>query len=325
IVDSDERIRDAATSGLALLDNPRALDALLAATQHASAPTRAATVRSLGDAPNEARVLTAVRAGLDDSDAWVRYYACQSLGKLQVTSAAEAIGGHLDDEAGQVRVAAVDAIAKLGGDLALKVLEKASLSTDLDVRRAALTGLGGLRRPGAFPLLLRAAESSDAATRIAAVSAISETSAPGAVGALIRAGSDPDARVRSLAFDLLATRPGPQATQWLIDRRAVESDRTHALDALASAVDGRIEGVFAALDASDATSSTWLIDALLRTRHPSGIAATEAALHLENVHARRAAASALATVDMPSARDALAQASTLDSDPEVRRICAAVV
>lgn len=325
IDDDDERIRDAATSGLALLDDARAAAALLRAAKHSSSQTRAATMRAFGDGPSNPQVVAALRAGLDDADAWVRYYACQSLGKLQVTSAADAIGARMDDDAGQVRVAAVDAIARLGGDHALAVLERASLSNDHDVRRAALIGLGTLRRPGAFPLLLRAAESSDAATRLAALSAIAETGAPGAVSALIRAGTDPDERVRALAFDLLTTRPEPQATRWLIDRLGLPLERDRAIDALAQVVDGRIEGVFAALETSDAMTSAWLLEALLRKRQPTGVAAAEAALHLDNVYARRSAAAALASVGISSAQESLAQAATLDPDPEVRRICAAAI
>ncbi len=324
VADDDERIREAATSGLALLEDPRAIAALLATARHKSSQTRASTMRAFGDAPATPDVVAALKTGLADEDAWVRYYACQSLGKLQVGSAAEAISALLDDDAGQVRVAAIAAIARLGGDRALAALEKASTSLDMDVRRAALTGLGNLRRPEAFPILLRAADSTDAATRIAAVSSIAETNAPNAVSALIRAGSDSDDRVRNLAFDLLARRPGPHATAWLIERLASPTDRANALQALTIQVDGRIEGIFSALEVSDAATSAWLLEALVRTRRPMGVAAAEAALQLENVHARRAAAKALTTIDSPSAREALAQSATADSDPEVRRICAAV-
>jgi hypothetical protein len=68
-----------------------------------------------------------------------------------------------------------------------------------------------------------------------------------------------------------------------------------------------------------------LLEALLRKRQPTGVAAAEAALHLDNVYARRSAAAALASVGISSAQESLAQAATLDPDPEVRRICAAAI
>jgi HEAT repeat protein len=186
-----------------------------------------------------------------------------------------------------------------------------------------LTGLGRIRRPDAFALLLRAAESEDPTTRLVATSAIGESTSPDAVAGLIRAGADSDERVRGAAFNLLAMRPGLQATRWLIERLAVETDRERALSALASPVDGRIEGILSALETADGSATASLIDALLRMRRPNGNAAAESALHLDNVHARRAAAAALAHVDTASARDALAHAASLDADPEVRRICQA--
>jgi HEAT repeat protein len=320
VTDDNERIRDAAASGLALLDDPRALSALVTAASHPSAATRAATMRSLGHAASTPEIVSALRLGLDDADAWVRYYACQSLGKLQVSASADKIEALLSDVAGQVRVAAVEAIAKLGGSRALAALENASLAQDPDVRRAALTGLGRICRPSAFALLLRAAESEDAATRLAAVSAIAETTSPDAVSALIRIGSDPDERVRAAAFDVLATRPGAQATRWLIDRLAFDAERERALAGLAHPVEGRIEGILSALDTADARVSAWLLEALLRMRRPNGNAVAESALQSENVHARRAAAAALSNVDSAAARDALAHAAKLDPDHEVRRI-----
>ena len=43
------------------------------------------------------------------------------------------------------------------------------------------------------------------------------------------------------------------------------------------------------------------------------------------VHARRAAASALAALSTAEAREALVRAGTTDPDPDVRRICATVL
>jgi HEAT repeat protein len=282
-------------------------------------------MRALGQAAATPEVVSVLRSGVDDRDAWVRYYACQSLGKLQVTASADKIEALLDDAAGQVRVAAVEAIARLGGAHALAALEHASLASDLDVRRAALTGLARICRPSALAILLRAAESEDATTRLAAASAIAETTSPEAVSALIRVGSDPDQRVRAAAFDLLAARPEPQATRWLIERLAFDVEREHALSGLARPVEGRVEGILSALETADATTSAWLVEALLCMRRPNGTAAVEAALHLENVYARRAAAAALGNVDSAAARDALSRAATLDPDVEVRRLSAGAV
>jgi HEAT repeat protein len=216
----------------------------------------------------------------------------------------------------------VEAIGRLGGDRAVALLDRAVLSPDLDIRRAALMGLGRMRRPGAFAGLLRAAASDDAETRLAAVLAIAQTSSPELIGALMRAGGDPDAHVRNAAFESLATQAGRDATRWLIDRLGIEADRSRAFSALAHQVDGRIEGILAALEVADATMSAWLVEVLLRMRGPNGGAAAEAVLQLENVEARRAAARALTQLTTAAARDAAAHAAKVDPDAEVRRICA---
>ena len=322
--DTDERIRDVAAAGLALLDDPRALAALVAAARHPAAATRAATMRALGHAVKTDDVLAALHAGLTDANPWARYYACQSLGKLHATASATAIEALLADEAGQVRVAAIEALARLGGDRALMALDRASQSADPDMRRAALAGLGSLSRPGAFAVLVRALDSDDPGSRLAAVSAIAEFGSPEAVRALIRAWADPDDRVRSAAFELLARRSGFEASRWLIGLLGSPAERERAVTALAQPVDGRIEAILTALETAESENAGWLVEALLRMRRPNGNAAAEAALQLDNVNARRAAATALSNVAHPSARLALAQAAAVDADPEVRRLSAGV-
>jgi HEAT repeat protein len=319
IADADERIRDAAASGLALVEDPRGVAALLAATRHASSATRASACRALGSAAGDEQVISALRGALADEDAWVRYYACQALGKLHAAAAADDIAALLDDAAGQVRVAAVEAMARLGGRRALDALQRAAHSTDADLRAAALLGLGALRRPEALPALLAAAAAEDAATRLVALSAISESALPEALAALMRAGSDPEEQVRTAALGFVAARPGVAPTRWLVDQ-LVRGEREAAVTALSQPVDGRIEGLLVALEGADAGLAADLVQALLRMRRAHGNAAIEAALHLGNVHARRAAASALAGLGTPEARAALSLAATADADPEVRRI-----
>jgi HEAT repeat protein len=325
VADHDERIREAAAGGLVLIEDARASRALLGLATHVAAGTRAATMRALGSAVATPEVQDALVGGLTDGEPWVRYYACQSLGKLHVTRATELISRLLVDDAGQVRVAAVEAIAKLGGEHALEVLERASEAADLDVRRAALLGLGALQRPSTLPVLLRAAAAEDPTTRALALSAIAESTAPEALAALSRAVSDADPRVRETAFELLAARPGPKATRWLIEQLARIEDREQALTALASPVEGRIEGILATLEVADANLAASLVEALVRMRRAHGNAALESVLHIDNVAARRAAVTALGAMRTVAARKALLDASLADADDEVRRIASAAL
>ncbi|MES1208281.1 MAG: HEAT repeat domain-containing protein, partial [Pseudomonadota bacterium] len=135
--DPDERVRESAILGLPLMDDPRAFDALLGAARDAADRTRAAAMRSLGQCAGDLRAGACLLKGLADPDPWVRYYACQSLGKLAFEPAAEAIMALLGDPAGQVRVAAVEALSCLVSDVALDALRAAATDADGDIQRAA--------------------------------------------------------------------------------------------------------------------------------------------------------------------------------------------
>ncbi|MFP2903294.1 HEAT repeat domain-containing protein, partial [Corallococcus sp. 4LFB] len=122
--DPDERLRDAAIYGLPFIDDPRAVDALLVAASHESERTRATAMRALGQTDKQARITSTLLGGLNDRDPWVRYYACQSLGKLNEEAAADAIVALANDDAGQVRVAVVDALAHMHTESAMAALRR---------------------------------------------------------------------------------------------------------------------------------------------------------------------------------------------------------
>jgi HEAT repeat protein len=321
--DPDERIREAALAGLPLLEDARATEAILSASTHTSPKTRAAAVRALGSTSSAPEIVDVLRRRLSDDDAWVRYYACQSLAKLRVREAADDIVARIGDEAGQVRVAAIEALAHLRDPRALSALTTAAEGTDPDLRRAALLGLGAVRDPGTLPILRSALSSSDAATRLVVVSALAEFDLPDVVPSLGHAATDPHAGVSSTAIGFLSTRPGEPATKVLIELLANASVRERALAALAVALEGRTETILSSLEGATGEVAEWLVSSLVRMRRPSALAALAAVLTFENVHARRAAAAALAASGTREALDALRQYAATDLDAEVRRIAAA--
>ena len=315
---ADERLRDAAIHGLALLVEPRALAVLIEMAGHGNPRARGAAVRALGQAQRGGEVLAVLRKSLSDSDAWVRYYACQSLGRLHDDGAVDAILLLVEDPAGQVRVAAIEALARLETKAALHALRTAASSDDPDVQRAALLGLGSRRVPEALPVLLQAAHSPDAATRLIALSAVAAYQSPDGLAAIATATGDPDAAVRDAAIGFLTAREEPAATAALIALLANPFARDRAVESLASAP-CRIGGISAALEGAGAELATSLVAVLARTRRPEALAAIIDALALPNVFARRAAAAALGALRTPEARAALERAIDSDSDPEVRR------
>jgi HEAT repeat protein len=318
--DEDPRIREAGISGLPMLEDARARAALIRASGHAHAKTRASAVRALGATVAQPEIVERLRGALADPDPWVRYYACQALGKLRVHDAEDAIVERIKDPAGQVRVAAVDALASLKSPRALEALEKAAEEEDPDIRRAAILGLGAIRNPAALPRLRAAATSPDAATRLVAVSSLAEFDAPEIVPLLAHAATDPSENVRSAAIGFLSTRPGEAPTKALIEHLGNPQVRERVIAALAVAPEGRVETILTRLESADSDLATNLVSALVYMRRLSGFAAVAAALTFENVAARRAAARALASLSTREATDALRRVAAVDPDPEVRRI-----
>jgi HEAT repeat protein len=316
----DERLREAALSGLPYIDDPGALELLVEHSAHPSSRTRANAMRSLGHAPPTPEVLGALRIGLSDSDPWVTYFACQSLGKLRDTDSSPTIVGLLDHPAGQVRVAAVEALAHLQTPEARHALRAAVSSPDADVRRAALVGLGMSRHEEALPILVDAARSADLATRLIALSALADQDRPEVLPVLLQAANEPEETIREAAISRIAEWNGPGATHVLVGLLGSQVTRERALEGLTLPAPGRIAGILAALEGADGELAGLLVSALARMNRAEGRAAIVSALEMSSTFPRRAAAEALGALAVREGTDALARAAEHDPDPEVRRL-----
>ncbi len=319
--DDEPRVADAAIQGLPFIQDPRALDELLRLARDPHHRKRASAARALGRCRDEIRVTSMLLRLLGDGDAWARYYACQSLGRLGVEAAAQAITRLLEDPAGQVRVAAIEALSHLRSEVAFEALRTAVRSTDPDVHRAALVGLGISRRPEAEPVLIEAVRSNDPSTRLVAIAGIADFEGSDAVlAALTTASDDPDEAVRNAAIGFLASRAGALATDALIARLAVGADTERLITALALPVEGRAAALEAALVRADDQLAPFLVAALARMRRPEADQRLRDVLVSGQPPARKAAATAVAAQSEPTALVALRRAATDDPDVEVRRI-----
>jgi HEAT repeat protein len=322
LLDADERVRESAIQGLPFMEDPRAFEALLVAAKDPVEKTRAAAMRSLGQCADDMRARAYLIKGLGDADPWVRYYACQSLGKLAFEPAVEAIVKLLDDPAGQVRVAAIEALSCLDSELAIGALQAATTDADSDIQRAAIVGLGVAKHAAALPLILRSLRSEDSATRLVAVSALAGFEAPEALAGLETAASDVEESVRTAAIGFLAAMPGKAATRALIGLLPGASSLEPVLGALALPVEGRVAGLLSALEEADDETAPALTSALARLRLADAVTALTRAMTLPNVAARKAAASALAVLASKEGLAMLRKAATDDPEPQVRQICA---
>lgn len=319
---SDARLRDEAIHGLRFIEGPDAFDALLEMTKHPEARARAAAMRSLGYAGESLRAQAHLLRGIADEDGWVRYYACQSLGRLGSSSVAPALASLLDDPAGQVRVAAIEALSHVEGPIAMKALVRAASATDADMRRAALIGLGIARRPESVPLLSAAATSDDPSTRLVAISALAGFEGPDVLERLELAARDPAESVRVAAVGFLAARAGEDATRRLIALLGEPRVATQALAALSRFSPDRVRCLVRALRSADDEVAPLLAAALARMQTPAAHQALIEALSSNGGAAgRRAAAEAVAGLGAPEMIEALSACAARDPDAEVRRVC----
>jgi len=321
--DENPKIREAAIVGLSLFEQAEASVVLLELSNDTAAPTRGLALRSLGDGGwRGPAVSERLRLALEDADAWVRYYACQAIGKLKLAGHVAALAARLDDSAGQVRVAAIEALSHLPDDTAFSALLGAASSEELDVRRAALIGLGLSARTEVVGLLLRHVDAEDAATRLITLSALANFDTPQALEALARAARDEDESVRMAAIGFLGARSSLDATRVLthLVTDAAVGDRARA--ALAVPNPQRVAGLSAALQTADDELAVLLAALLARLNRPEATAALFEAVTLPNAAARRAAATTLGALRTREALATLQRLSIEDPDAEMRRICA---
>jgi HEAT repeat protein len=322
---TDPRVRDAGIHGLSFIEDPRATRVLLRAAGAASQRTRASVMKALGQRPAEADTVAAVVRGLVDEDPWVRYYACQSIGKLGLVDVASEVERLLADPAGHVRIAAIEALSLIGGQAARRALRAAAASGDEDIRRAALVGLGLTGDTEALAVLVSAAVADDAMTRLIAISSLAEFDTMEVLPVLEKAGRDPEDTVRTAALACIGARSGPEATATLIRMLDVADDPEPIIVTLSSPVKGRVAGIAAALFTAEDRLARHLVAVLGRMDNAEAIGALVEAMSTHPVVVRKAVAATLGALETSAGMEALRIAAKTDQEPDVRRIAELLV
>lgn len=322
LADDDAKVREVAILGLPYLEHPQAFAALFAAAKSADDRTRGLAMRAIGQLPKaDEKAISFLLRGLKDADAWVRYYACQALGKLGYAPAAGDLSRLLSDPAGQVRVSAVEALSHLDSREAHDALRGAAASDEADVKRAAIVGLGIGRRLEDLPVVFDAIGSEDTATRLIALSAIVNFVSPRVVGALSEAARDKNEQIRSAAIGFLSSRPEREATGAMLALLKEGEDAEKLKLALQIPNAGRIGGLVAALEDADEEMAPAIVSILARLPRPETRNALLSAMKSKNISARRAVAAVLSASRDPEKIAALRDAAENDPDEGVRQIC----
>lgn len=324
IDDPDPRIRELAVSALGMLSDPR-VDAILETlARRPHDAIRAAAMRAATHRGSEAMAALLAR-GLSDDSAWVRYYACQGLGRLGHASSTPGLIARLADAYPHVRIAAIEALARLDTPQAWQALTSAVRSDDADEHRAALVGISHEARPIALPFLLDAWRSPELATRLLALAGLARLAGGRALEPLAAAAAGEDVELRYAALSLLEERTDRAAAEILIDV-ALAADLAHPVHAaLARPSAARIAAIEARLGGATHRQAQILAAALGRMGSAAATAALFAALSMPSAAARLAAATVLIAIGADGAREVVARLAVEDPDLDVRGACLAAV
>jgi HEAT repeat protein len=326
IADPDPRLAELAVATLGELEDPRVDGELAELARGGNAVLRAAAMRAavhrLGDG---AAVI--LERGLADDHAWVRYYACQGLGRIGRSHAVGQLVARLADSTPHVRISAIEALAHLETPAAWQALTSVVRSEDPDERRAALVSIGLCANSAALPILIDAATSLDLPTRLIALAGLARRTEAAALERLAKAALDPAPEVRGAALSLLGDRDDPAAAEALVGLAVgVALDETHAVHVtLSRPGPARIAAIAARLANVDDRGAAVLVAALARMRDQRATNLLFQALTLVNPASRRASATILVALGIEGARSAVARIASEDPDLDVRRVCAALV
>jgi len=324
ISDPDPRICELAVGALGALTDPRVDGILEVLARRPHDAIRAAAMRAAAHRGSEAMAALLAR-GLSDDAAWVRYYACQGLGRLGRASSTPALIARLADAYPHVRIAAIEALARLDTPQAWQALTSAVRSDDADEHRAALVGISHEARPRALPFLLDAWRSPELATRLIALAGLARLAGERALEPLAAAAASDDGELRAAALSLLEERSDRAAAEILVEV-ALAADLAHPVHAaLARPSAARIAAIQARLVGAAPRPAQILAAALGRMGGAAATAALFAALSMPNAAARLAAATVLIAIDAGGAREVVARLAAEDPDLDVRGACLAAV
>ena len=322
--DSDPRIAELAVVALGAIDDPRIDPVLVDLARSPDAGVRASTMRAAVHRPGD-RASQLLERGLDDEYGWVRYYACQGLGRIGGTQAVAQLVARLADAAPYVRLAAIEALSQIEAPAAWDALCRVMRSSDLDERRAALLGIGLHPNEAAIPFLLEAASSDDVATRLIALTGLARRSDTVALEALAAAALDDGEEIREAAVSLLGERSDPLAAEIVVDLALATRPEHPIHRALSRPGAARVAAIGTRLAHGDDRGASILTAALARMHDSVAIGVLFGTLEHANPPARRAAATILVGMGAPGSRDAVARIGREDLDPDVRCVCAALV
>jgi len=222
----NDKMQAAVSLGVARVDRPEALKALLSLLESEYPPARISALYALGRSRAES-VIPAVVGRLGDDDENVRIEACRALAEADA-------GGHsaklpLGDPSAVVRLAAAEAAGMLGNDaIARELIARFAEETEADVRAALLNALARLAYAEAAEAATRGLADDALCVRLAALDWFAAVPTPDAKDAQARVTTmlaDRVSLTRRSAVRALANIAGDDAIPRLVPL-AADADHT---------------------------------------------------------------------------------------------------
>jgi len=324
--DADENVRKAAVEHLPYIEDRRVITILGHSIRHGTPAIRAAAALAFGQMDDDVAVEPLIDA-LGDEDAWVRYYAVRSIGRLRCADALPQLELALTtDEADHVRIAAAEALGQIGGRQAIALLRSVMSSLNPDLVRVASLSLASLAEPEALEPLFETLRTGDRTRKLDAIRALAIAGGKEAVESIEwAAATEQDVRVRQSAIEELAQMATPESIMALIRMTADRRLRPDCIAALSRLTRVKIQAVAAGLKSPQVEVRQAVVEALGRMKHPLASELLAQALDDENAAVRLCAVAALGTLGNRSCERRLIELAHKDDDPFVRESAKQVV
>ena len=296
---ADWKTRSNAAEALSNLEDPRAVEPLIAALHDTEAGVRSSAAKALG-------WLKKNPPGSDEFD-WKFPDELPVPTRAMDPRAVAPLIRALQDTEAEVRSAAAEALSRSKDPRAVDALIAACRHTDEHVRSFAFKAACGLKDARAVQALVAALGDTDANVRVQAARALGELKDPEVVTPLIAALKDTEERVRSAVAEALGELKDPRVVEpfmvALQDRDA--NVRVQAARALAELKDLRASApLLVALQGGEAPRSA-AAQALGRLKEPRAAGPLIAALQDKEADVRSEAATALGELKDPGAVEPL--------------------
>ncbi|MFX1554537.1 MAG: HEAT repeat domain-containing protein, partial [Promethearchaeota archaeon] len=317
--DKDKDVRGAAAWALGKMDDPQAVDSLIAALRDDEWLVRQAIINALGEigAPS----IDPLTATLQDESKDVRQSAVYALARIGI-SAVQPLLAALQDKDVEVRWAAARALRQIGDPTATEALIAALRDSDSDVRRIAAQALGQIGGPMVAEPLIAALQDED--VRDAAVEALGRIHALQSAELLTIILQDDKRNVytRQAAAEALGRIGNPDSVKPLITFLADqdESIRLAAIEALGRIGAPAVRSLITSLRNEDG-SMRWAAAKALQEVGDPAVRPLVAVLGDGDVNVRQSAAWALGRLGIPQATEPL-KALLQDQELSVRRVAA---